>query len=103
MLRYSKTILCVLLPTVLSCMAAEDIYSISTRTSELLYHHLHAAVHRNVVSFELVRALNHILLPQKFHDNILNSSTVIVINNTHTHKWTLLKTTHLATLSLHGQ
>jgi len=39
-------------------------------------------------------------LPQKFHDDTSNGSTVITATNKHTHKHTLLKHTTFATLSL---
>jgi len=52
------------------------------------------AVHRNAATFELVRAVYHILLPYKFH--ISNVSRIIMLADTHLHKLTLLKTYHLA-------
>jgi len=45
-----------------------DISITVTRTSEAL-NHPRTAVHRNAAIFELIRAFDHILLPQKFHDD----------------------------------
>ena len=62
-----------------------------TRTSS--YHHPRIAVHRNAAIFELVRVLDHILLPWKFLDDISNGSSVIALTNRHTqtptdrHRW----------------
>jgi len=55
-------------------------------------------VHRNAAIFELDRALDYILLQEKFHGDISNGSSVTVLTNkrpnthTHTHKQTVLKT-----------
>jgi len=47
-----------------------------------------AVVHRNATIFELIRAFDHVLLPQKFHDDISNGSSVIVLTNKQTDKQT---------------
>jgi len=52
---------------------------------------LHAAVHRNAAIFALIRACDHIWLPQKFSDDISDGSRV---------QWTLpiLRTYHITNL-----
>jgi len=55
-------------------------------TSQKLNRHLRAALHLNAAILESVRALDHILLPQKFHDDISNGSRVTALTNTHTLK-----------------
>jgi len=40
----------------------------TTKTTVMLNHHLHAVVLQNVAIFELVRAFDHTLLRQKFHE-----------------------------------
>ena len=76
------------------------------RTSEMLNHHLRHSVHQSADIFQVVRAFDNILLPYKFHDDMLNVSRVIVLTNRQTNRQTnvptllKLKTIHLAMLSL---
>ena len=58
------------------------------RTSEMLNHHLRHSVHQSADIFQVVRAFDNILLPYKFHDDILNFSRVIVLTNRQTNKRT---------------
>jgi len=44
-------------------------------------HQPRAALHRNAAVFQLIRAFDHILLPQKFHDDISNGSRVMTLTN----------------------
>ena len=71
-------------------------------TSETFNHQSRAAVHRNATVFE--QAFDHILLPQKFHDDIPNGLTVIALTYIQTHPQTdtAENNTTFATLSLRG-
>jgi len=57
---------------------------IVNRVRRSSHHPLDLPVHRNAVIFELVRVLDHILLPQQFHDDTYNGSRVIAFTNEHT-------------------
>ena len=63
---------------------------------EGLNHQLRAAVRQNAAIFELVWALSISSSHKKIPDNISNGSRVIALTNSH--KRTLLKTYHLATV-----
>ena len=54
------------------CICSISQYS-PTRTSEMLDHQPCAVVHWNTAIFKLIGAFNHILLPQKCHDNSYGS------------------------------
>jgi len=66
--------------------------------------HILLLVHRNAATFKLISASDHILLPQKCPERYLKQYKTYRTDKltTQTHKLTLMKTYHLATL-LHGQ